>query len=472
MNTDEEIAVDCQTAKKILAQGNIKQAVDQFLMCANDERAWEEDNLPNDDSFAHELCNRLKSKYRQLDYPIKLNLLWQRMLLNDDFVDVQAKLKELYLLLPNNNFVLISLAFCYEKLGLYRTCLEICKRIKQRCISSGFLGEDSETVDFTDYLIMDCLNELGEYAKLISFLDSLNDGSEYQTLMKIQALRSQRRLVEATEEASHYLEKYDSSDVLFYYGHLCYIQDHLDWGYESLFKLIEEHHKSEYVPFALVYIGRQEEAIKLARERTAKPSGKYILAEILSLTGHLEEAYHVLDDYLKAEIEYNKPRNTILTDPALQNLLLSGGGLEMVQEYIDEMQKKDCNEFGFYMNQQKTSLRGEVQLPFTYRDGLPYTSIRVWQINEVKAFISTASQRTILSMGLSDESAPRFVHRSRQFGELTVFEGTADIALGGWFIPNQPVLWCQDIPYNIIGADVLSKVQSIIFNNKLITIKI
>ena len=477
--TDEEIATECGVVKTLLQAGNLEGALALFVNLAlSDVRAWEPQNLPEDDkSFGQELCKKLKPLYYTLDYPIRLHLLWQRLSLDDDLDEILGRLKELYELFPNNEFVIVMLAYCYEKLGLYKTCLSFCNMIKNRCASSGFIGEDSKSVDYVMYLMIDCFYEMGEYRKTLAVIDSLGEISEYSTEMKVLAYRALRMYDKAAEVARDYLRLYSSADIEFFYGHICYLQNRMDLGYEPLCKFIEEHYESDYTPFALCYIGRHAEGLELARKRAdsknSKPLYKYILAEILSLTGCLDESYQVLKNYLNTESE-GKGINALLVDPALENVLIDRGGLELVQSYIAKCEKRDNDEF-VECSRSRSCLHGEICINFTPQDNYISIPMRVCSL-KTEAVLSTACERTILSFEafanaahLSyplplTRNAVKFVHKTRQFGEITVFEWVVDIAIGDWLIRDCPVLM-GSIGFNVLGSDVLSRANSINVDN-------
>lgn len=475
--TDEEIVMECDVVKTMLAAGNLKEALARFVRLAiSDARAWEPQNMPEENkSFGMELCNQLKPIYQTLDYPIRLHLLWQRILIDDDLDDVVVKLKQLYTIFPYNEFVLVSIAYCYDKLGLCNTCIYFCNRIKSSCCSSGFYGADTESVDYVMYIIIDSLYELGEYQRVIAVVDGLKEVSEYGISMKILAYRSLRMYDDALDVARNYLRLYDSADVEFFFGHICYLQDKMDCGFDSLCQFVENHYESDYAPFALCYIGRQSEGIELARKRAeSKRSGQYILAEILSLTGRLNESYQVLNDYLDSSNSVGKERAALLVDPALQNVLIDGGGLEVVREYMAKCEKHDNAEL-LECNKSRSGLHGMIQVGYTIQDDYIFIPLRVCSM-DTEAIMATACERTIFSLEAFVNamrpsnplhlvrSTVKFVHKTRQFGDMTVSEWVVDIVLGDWIIRDFPVLF-GDISCNILGADILSQTDSISINN-------
>ncbi|MCR5192013.1 MAG: hypothetical protein K6D59_01805 [Bacteroidales bacterium] len=463
--TAKQVSDQCNLVKRFIRQGKLHEAVGAFVEVAIAEPsvAWCSDNIPGDQNkeFHRLLCEHLMAIYPQLDYRVRLYSLWERLLCDKGLQETIDELKRLNQTLPNNQFIMTMFAYAYNKIGFYKTCLYYCKRLEQDFIGSGFTAYDQKSIDFMEYLEIDCLYELGEFHKMLDKIESLDNDSEYMCIMRILAYRGLRMFDEAVAEAESFLCLNKSADVRFFHGHILYLKGRMDLAYDDFCHIIENNPESIYTPFCMAYLGEEEAAIELSQKRARDSSfNKFIKAEILSLTGKLDEAYNILKEHLMSPDSSEKGRTGLLFDPALQRLLLEGNGIELVNDHISQIEKRDEEELRGMMNRKEQHKGKRIELPYSIDGLLKVVTLRVDGV-EARFLWAPSSERTVLSNTFKNDGTHHFLHRSREFGELMVSEGFANINIGGWKIEKQSVLFCDNMEICILGGDILSKAQAI-----------
>ncbi len=364
--------------------------------------------------------------------------------------------------LPHNNIILGLFARTNFLAGNHLEAVRWFHRIEQEQLLDHYIG-GSDDEEFVPYLKSVCLFEGGEEQGLEDWLT------------RAMVARSEGKYEEGKRLMDMALiEKPHSTSYQFHRGWFSWklgeAEDAFAWFCKVLDKtdreddVIEKEICDYYEPFIYVYFNQAEKALELVDKALKKDRNNnlFLAAEIYSLLGNLQESYQYLEEsFANGGAPWV---NTLLTDPALENLRKTAQGRKLIQDRVRHLQ-------GQYKKTTAPSTRNNKKSSLTLKCEYSETEGILCSLclmgDEIRFVVDTGSPTTLYA-----GATPILANAYLEEVHCPFSEGTYK---GQWMtvLPDYhgPLIGTaallSDLPYNIFGTNSMVAFDKIILKGNI-----